>query len=87
MLLTQIHLSSDEEACFLRSHFLHYSFMPNIPMSEDTFESLQEIVQVLRYLVVRDEMRLGPEGLKQAKATVNALVAKFNVPPIPIPPQ
>ena len=56
-------------------------------MSEDTFESLQEIVQVLRYLVVRDEMRLGPEGLKQAKAILNALVAKFNVPPIPIPSQ
>jgi hypothetical protein len=51
--------------------------------SEESLKSMQEIVEVLRYLVLRDGgLRLGTEGLRKAQETVSALVEKYKVPPL-----
>jgi hypothetical protein len=56
--------------------------MAKEPPSEDSFDSIQKIVEVLRYLVLRDHgLQLQGEGRK-ARETVDALVKKYNIPPL-----
>jgi hypothetical protein len=50
---------------------------------EKSFESMQQIVELLRYLVLKDGgLRLGTEGHRKAQETVDALVVKYKVPPL-----
>jgi hypothetical protein len=56
--------------------------MAKEPPSENSFDSILKIVGVLRYLVLRDHgLQLQGEGRK-ARETVDALVKKYNIPPL-----
>ena len=57
--------------------------MAENPTPEENFKNLQEIVEVLRYLILRDQgkLRRYTEAQRQAIATVDALVKQYKLPP------
>jgi hypothetical protein len=57
--------------------------MPENTPSNDAAESIPQIVEVLRYLILRDKgMRRGTEAQRKAQATVDALVKQYEIPPL-----
>jgi len=59
--------------------------MGNESSSEDS-ESIRQIVEVVQYLMVRDQgMRLGTVAHRKAQDTVKALLEKYKLPPIQPP--
>jgi hypothetical protein len=61
--------------------------MPENAPSEDNSESIQQIVEVLRYLILRDQgkLRRFTEAQRKAIATVDALVEKYRMPSLDPP--
>jgi hypothetical protein len=61
---------------------LYYALMAKEPPSEDSFDSIQKIVEVLRYVVLRDHgLQLQGEDRK-ARENVDAVVKQYKIPPL-----